>query len=289
MNGSHRPLTRHCRHRHRPDHWTRRLTPSPPRVTEPLATLQSVLASLLARSRDYRRHARGLPHASSDFVVHAADCHHAAADFIALVARIARTRAGFAPRTSCMTLPPCVLHPPVCDSTPQVTRFHMIGRRMERRRAHIFAPLAHLDRPLPDFPREPSTCIGWSAGARTVSTSSRSARPRPRAAHSAPRRVESNVRTSLARSRRGRSNARDARSRSRTSAPDPRRKRRSQRAGGAASRVALRAPRHHRPRARRTPAGTRCAPRAVRESPARPLLPGSAARSLPKRPSFSND
>ena len=48
MNGSHRPLTRPCRHRHRPDHWTRRLTPSPPRVTEPLATLQSVLASLLA-------------------------------------------------------------------------------------------------------------------------------------------------------------------------------------------------------------------------------------------------
>lgn len=238
--------------------------------------------------------------------MHAADCHHAATDFIALVARIARTRAGFAPRTSCMTLPACVLHspacalpspagalpspawafhppvcglhPPVCASTRQGTRFHMIGRRMERRLAHIFAPLSDLCRPLPDIPREPSTCNARSAGSRAVSTSSRGARPTPRAAHSAPRPVESDIRTPLARSHRGRNNAREARTRSRTSAPDPRRKRRSQRSGDAAARVALRAPRHHRPRALRTPAGTRCAPGASREFPTRIPLRCSAER-----------
>ena len=188
------------------------------------------------------------------------------------------TRAGLAPRTSCMTLPACVLHSPACASTRQVTRFHMIGRRMERRLAHIFALLSDLCRPLPDIPREPSTCIVWSAGSRTVSTSSRAVRPRPRAVHSAARPVESDIRTPLARSRRVRNNAREARTRSRTSAPDPRRRRRSQRPGDADSRVAFRAPRHHRPRALRTPAGTRCAPGASRESPTRTPLRGSAER-----------
>lgn len=256
MNGSHRPLTRPCRHRHRPDHWTRRLTPSPPRVTEPLATLQSVLASLLAskprlppscarlaiclerlrgargrlssrrrrlhRSRGTdRQHPRGL---RTTHVVHdPARVRLATARMCVTLARV-----GLSTRRCARYTSPCA--PPHVRSrafTRQVTRFHMIGRRMERRLAHIFAPLSDLCRPLPDIPREPSTCIVWSAGSRTVSTSSRAVRPRPRAVHSAARPVESDIRTPLARSRRVRNNAREARTRSRTSAPDPRRRRRS--------------------------------------------------------------
>jgi len=48
MNGSYAPLTRPCWYRHRLHRATTRLTPSPRRVTAPLATLPTVLDSLLA-------------------------------------------------------------------------------------------------------------------------------------------------------------------------------------------------------------------------------------------------